>query len=234
MANCWILNVNNGEAIQNDNQLSFIGGHPRLPKNVNIPSCSLCGQQQSFMLQVAFPDEDEHEWSGFSLAIFTCTSCANEEHLIPEMLQMPLHNVNIPKEFLKNYQKNFRFLVFNTNEGILREDYIDKVIYKPIDLQLNNDPNTNTNKIGGIANWILEDESPSKYDGSSEMYFLMQIEQDYEFEIADNAPRQMELDLSGSPALSEDSFYQLFNSNFIYLFGVKDRAMPLVYAITQT
>ena len=90
------------------------------------------------------------------------------------------------------------------------------------------------NKIGGIANWILEDESPSRYDSSSEMYFLMQIEQDYEFEIVDNAPRQIELDLSGTPSPSDEPFYQLFNSNFIYLFGVKELVTPLVYAITQT
>lgn len=231
MKNCWILNVNHGEAVQDNNQLSFIGGRPRLPININIPSCSLCTQQQSFMLQVAFPNK--HEWSGFSLAIFTCTSCVNEERLTPEMLQVPLRNANIPKYFLDDYQKNFKFLVFNTSKGVIRNDYSDRVIYKPIDLQLSNDPSISTNKIGGIPNWILEDESPSQYDNSSEMYFLMQIEQDYEFEISDNAPRQIELDLSGSPMPSEDSFYQLFNSNFIYLFGVKNHATPLVYAITQ-
>lgn len=232
MTNCWILNINNDVGtIQNDNQLSFIGGLPRIPKNISIPDCELCGHQQTFFLQVALPDG--HEWFGFTLAIFSCTSCANEEYLIPEMLQTSPFNANIPKGFLEGYQKNFRFLLFNTDKGVLNNDYLEKIIYKPIDLKFSDNPNINENKIGGVPNWILENESPRKYNGSLDMFFLMQIKQDFEFKISENAPPQIELDLSGRPSPSSNSFYQLFNGNFIYLFGVDDRSTPLVYTITQ-
>lgn len=230
MNDCWILKINASQHEQDNKEFSFIGGYPKLPIDMEFPTCSLCSEQQSFMLQIAFPDR--HEWSGLSLAIFSCTSCADENHLIPEMLQSPLLDADIPKQFIEDYQKNFKFIVFNTNQGVLRKEYIQKVIYKPLSLLSSN--TTDSNQIGGIPSWILEDESPKKYNNSSEMFFLMQIEQDYEFEIYENAPHQIELDLSGNPSPSENLFYQLFNGNFIYFFGVKNPSIPLVYVITQT
>lgn len=230
MATCWKLNIGDGFS-QVESQKSFIGGKPVIPENIDVPKCKLCGEEQSFIFQVEFPEK--HCWSGLSLALFFCVACADENHLIPEMLEGPLHGVNIPKDFLVDYQKNFKFIVYKTDTGFLKTDYVEKVSYKPIDLEFITDSNFSGSKIGGSPAWLLEDESPGQYDGSYSMNFLLQIEQDMRFDIVDNAPHQVEIGLMGDSEPSPNSYYQLFNGNKIYLFGVSDCDVPLVYAITQ-
>jgi hypothetical protein len=196
---------------------------------VDVPNCKLCNAEQSFYFQVAFPQH--HAWAGRSLAVFSCVACVDEEHLIPEMLDGPLRGAQIPENFLKGYQRNFTFVVFDTGTAVPRSDYVEKVAFKSIDLIPAADEGTTGNKIGGLPNWLLEDESPGLYAGTREMSFLMQIEADTQFQILKGAPHQMELDLGGRPRRTTNEYYQLFNGNWIYLFGTD--GLPLVYAITQ-
>ncbi len=65
------------------------------------------------------------------------------------------------------------------------------------------------------------------------MFFLLQLLQGFQFEINEVATRQIELGLDGAAQPSPLSYYQLFIGNKIFLFGTEDRAMPLVYAISQ-
>jgi hypothetical protein len=231
MPNCWKIKVNNGSTKQSNEQLSFIGGYPSLPQGVNVPECSLCGNQQSFIFQIAFPEE--HKWSGLSLAVFSCTSCADEEHLIPEMLQGSLQGIDIPNGFLESYQKNFRFIIFDTKTSHLNESYKQKVSYKTLELELCDKPDLNCNKVGGEPTWLLEDESPMSYGEGNDMHFLLQLVPDAQFELVDGAAPQMELNLMGEAEPSLEPYYQLFNGNAIYLFGSSDRGLPSVYAVTQ-
>jgi hypothetical protein len=72
------------ESKQRSEDTTFIGGFPRLPADVELPHCELCRALQSFFFQVAFPSD--HNWAGYSLAVFACTSCETERHCIPPML----------------------------------------------------------------------------------------------------------------------------------------------------
>lgn len=229
MSSSWTININNNAEYQTKERSSFVGGKPALPKDTQIPRCKLCDSQQTFLFQIAFPDG--HAWEGKSLAVFFCTSCADENHLIPEMLETDLHGADIPEGFLDSYQRNFRFIVFETANGVLCLDYEDRVRYKPIGLQPTPTSSVEKNKVGGSPVWLLEDESPGSYAGSDGVCFLLQIAQDMKFDINDSAPPQMELGLMGDPEPASHRHYQFFNGNNVYLFGVKDK--PLVYAITQ-
>jgi hypothetical protein len=193
-----------------------------------IPTCALCGSEQTFFLQVAFPGD--HEWGGLSLAVFACTSCTDEERLIPEMLPGPLCGVDIPKGFLTSYQRNFCFLVFSTY-ATLRRGHVEKVRFKTLVLEPSDDPTVDGHKIGGAPNWALEDEAPGT--SRTPMVFLLQLQQGYEFETVEGAPRQMELDLDGKPKPAARAHYHLFLGNALYLFGTGDLQEPLVYAVTQ-
>jgi hypothetical protein len=215
---------------QLDSDHSFIGGLPKLPVTEPIPTCTLCGSDQTFFFQVAFPDD--HEWGGLSLAVFACISCADEESLIPEMLPGPLCGVDIPKGFLTSYQRNFRFLVFST-DATLRRGHVEKVRFKTLVLEPSDDPTVDGHKIGGAPNWALEDEAPGTYASRTPMVFLLQLQQGYEFETVEGAPRQMELDLDGKPKPAARAHYHLFLGNALYLFGTGDLHEPLVYAVTQ-
>lgn len=209
---------------------TFIGGKPRLPAAEAIPVCKLCGAEQTFFFQIAFPEKNE--WAGLSLATFACTSCADKDKLIPQMLPGPLPGIDIPEGFLEAYQVNFRFLVFPTAEAVLREDYREKVAYQLWKLEPSS-PRTRGTKVGGTPDWLQEDESPRSYAGRTPMFFLMQIEKDVVFQTVPDAPPQIKIGLSGKPQPASYRHYKLFISNATYLFGTEDRERPLVYAITQ-
>jgi hypothetical protein len=225
------MKINCESVEQGEGESSFIGGRPKLPQNIDIPKCELCSEEQSFLFQIAFPEE--HHWSGMTLAVFICTSCVDERYLIPEMLQGPLQGVDIPDGFLESYQKNFRFVVFDTKLAELRDNYEPRVRYKPIELEVNQESLINCNKVGGESAWLLDDENPASYDGKHKMHFLLQLMSDTQFELLDDAPPMMELNLIGEPEPSSERYYQLFNGNAIYLFGTSDAENSLVYAITQ-
>jgi hypothetical protein len=231
MPGCWILDEIANAGLQKEGHTSFIGGKPLLPQGVSVPECKLCGAKQSFFFQVAFPDA--HAWSGLTMSVFSCTSCADEDHLIPRMLNVPLHDADIPESFLTEYQDNFRFLVFESKLGKIKHDYAEKVKFKPLHLRLVDDPRAGGNKVGGMPNWILEDEAPRSYAAKYEMYFIMQLEAGSLFDILESAPSQMEIGLRGSPEPSPSRSYQLFNGNQIFMFGVRDHKNPLVYVLTQ-
>jgi len=117
-----ILKIDPAESEQGPNDQSYIGGKPTLPEDWEIPLCKLCGREQTFFFQVAFPEG--YEWAGSSLAVFACTSCASEDYAIPELLDV-LQEAVIPDGFLETYQTNFRFFVFGTLSARIRNDYID-------------------------------------------------------------------------------------------------------------
>jgi hypothetical protein len=225
-----LIRVESGHAPQTEGDRSFVGGVPRLPQGQAIPTCTLCGAEQTFFFQLAFPRE--HEWEGQSLAVFACTSCADEDQLIPEMLTGQLRGAEVPSTFLSGYQRNFRFLVFPSDSGLPCASYQERVLFKRIRLEPSEDERLLADKVGGIPAWVLDDESPRSSDGRP-LVFLLQLTQGWEFEIAATTRRQVELGLDGKPRPTKRNSYRLFLGNAIYLFGPRFPGAPLVYAITQ-
>ena len=206
---------------------SFAGGKPKLPIEESIPKCTLCSSEQTFFFQVDFPIG--HIWEGFSLAVFACTSCVDEENLIPEMLSVPLKGATIPDNMLINYQTNFKLLVFPTERGVIKNTYQEKIKFsrfitgfQPIDSQ-------RFCSFRDTPRWILEDECPKEYENSA-MKFLFQVHINLEFPILKSAPQQKNVDY-GVPWPDMDH-YMLFNQNEIYFFG-KERPSNEIYVLTQ-
>jgi hypothetical protein len=216
---------------QNEADRSFIGGIPQIPEKTSWPTCQLCHSDQTFYFQIAFPVS--HRWSGFSLAIFACTSCASDETLIPEMLRVRLFGADIPAGFLDKYQTNFRILVFETSLGRPRSNCLEKVSFVRIALCHQVDPLAPGSKVGGMPNWILDDESPGTYASEVPMFFLMQIEEEFEFRVVDSAPAQIEVGMDGKPAPAPHGKYELFLANGLYFFATQHAEMKKIYLITQ-
>ncbi|MFS0724816.1 hypothetical protein [Paenibacillus sp. 1P07SE] len=234
MASGYVLRNNGQAGEQRESDLSFVGGCPRIPASAEPPACGLCGAPMTFFFQVAFPRD--HVWSGLTVAVFACTACADESLLIPEMLPGQLHGADIPEGFLVAYQRNFRFLVFPTEEGRLRQDIPARLVFRPWTLEpAAGMRGTMASKAGGDPDWLLDDESPRSYAKSVVMVFLMQLEEGLTFEKLPAAPPQIILGLTGEPEPSPDPYYQLFLGNALYLFGTKrgEGVEPLVYALTQ-
>ena len=231
MSTVWILSFGDRESTQDIDQESFAGGKPKLPSGTAIPHCKLCGDEQSFFFQLAFPDG--HIWEKNSLAVFGCTSCANDEYLIPEMLNTTLYQANIPANFLEDYQVNFALLIFETAQGELVSSYETKVSYKPITLAPALDRSINDSRVGGEPVWYLDDEGPATCDSKYKMHFLFQLAEGIQFEIEKGSPGQAVLDILGKSELSENNYYDLFLENFIYFYGVDVGDKKLVYVLTQ-
>ncbi|MBO0995891.1 hypothetical protein [Bacillus sp. SD088] len=226
----YVLKIDEAESQQKESDHSFIGGQPRLPEDRPIPHCQLCGAEQTLFFQVAFPEG--HLWEGLTMAVFHCTSCAHEGERIPEILPVPLKGANIPKGFLESYQRNFKIEIFATKEGVIRRDYQENIQFKRWILEaVNGDPEAN--KVGGKPNWLLEDEAPATYDGKVPMFFLMQLMEDFQFELVEDAPPQMQIGLRGDPEPSQERYYELFLANQLYFFGTEEKSDPLVYVLTQ-
>jgi len=219
----------NDKSKQDTKAKSFVGGIPKLPKGTNLPTCSLCNSAETFFFQIAFPDD--HPWKGVTLAMFACTSCTHEDFLIPEMLTIKLKGAIIPHGFLQTYQRNFHTFVFQTHTGVLVSDYDEKIIFREIIFRHTKSNRQEFGIIGNGPDWILEDESPSTYEGK-EMLFLLQIHFENQFEIMADSSKQIELSLKGTPEPSPFGYYQLFIGNEIYLYGSK-KPENNVYIWTQ-
>jgi|CXWL01.1.fsa_nt_gi hypothetical protein len=211
---------------------SRIGGPPRLPAAEPAPHCGLCGALETCFFSVAFPSE--HGWAGRSLTVFACTSCADENYFIPEMLNGPLAGAVIPAGFLASYQRNFRLFVFPTCEGTDRTDIEARI--EPLELTFEEAGAgaelTGFGWVGGAPRWLLDDEAPASYEGVGEMLFLLQITPGLTFPRASGAPDQVTLGLDGKPRPSGTDSYQLFLGNAVYFFGTAT-GEPAVYALTQ-
>jgi hypothetical protein len=225
---CYVLKFETTDG-QTGAEDSFVGGRPKIPEGTDFSLCNMCGARQGFFLQVAFPPKTP--WAGSSLAIFHCTSCVDDDYLIPGMLKNP-RGAHVPLKFLRHYQTNFRFVTFDTAKGRLRIDYSERVAFRRISMEPSPKPTLKQHKIGGVPSWVMEDEAPASTD-TGNMDFLLQLLPGLTFPILDGAPRQRELDLTGVPAESPNEEYQLFIGNALYLFGCPGDAERLVYAITQ-
>lgn len=206
---------------------SFVGGKPKIPNNESIPICSFCHNELTFYFQIAFA---AGTLRNKTMAVFACTSCAEEEHLIPLMVEKPKHAI-IPHSFLKDYQKNFKLILFETDKGIIRDNYEEKIIFKKIELIIQNGKKSkNENQIGGMPFWLLEDETPQSYEGKK-LSFLMQLKENIRFSIHKDAPQQTEPFAFFEPI--EKDYYELFIGNQIYFFVTEDKVNPEIYIITQ-
>jgi hypothetical protein len=232
MKRCHLLTVDDDEAIQSHLDDSFIGGQPKLPEDEEIPLCLLCGAKQSFFFQVAMPKGEL--WGGLSVAVFACTSCEDRNHMIPQLLPGPLHNVAIPSGFLEKYQINFRILVFDTAKSAVVEQYDERVKFKRLHLIPSESIDVDSNKIGGAPNWILDDETPGNYGGAVRMFFLLQLLENFKFEVLQHAPRQVVIGLDGVQRCSNNLHYELFVGNKLFFFGTESRDIVQVYVLPQS
>ena len=226
-------NIVIGEVQPQDHDFSsFIGGKPKVPSDFRVPNCTFCGSEQTFFFQVMFPEH--HAWSGRIMAVFNCTSCWHQDHLIPEMLSGELKNAIVPEFYLNDYQKNFFVYVFE-NQGIeVLETYIPKLRFAPIILENNDDSQYDGHKLGGIPDWYLENESPLKTDTGYLFTFLMQFREGVEFQKLPGAPGQLKMNyFTGEAASSNSDTYQLFLGNSLYFYGATTEEGPKVYIITQ-
>lgn len=224
----WNVNILKVSQEVSDN--SFLGGTPKLPPGTELPVCSLCGHELSFLFQIAFPEG--HIWSGKTLALFFCLDCFGHEYCIPELPKGPLKQAHLPEGFLDQYQRNFRVLVFDTVEGEPFDGCCPRVPFQRLEWV----PSSRNDKdvpftLGGRPVWVMhQDERPSDYAGRP-LALLFQIAEGFRFPKLEDAPPQAN---AFSPTgKSPFPWYDLFARDQIYFWGTADRGEPKVYISVQ-
>lgn len=228
------------EKIKQNGSTSFIGGKPCIPPSNSLPVCKICGEPLTFFFQIAFPEE--HIWAGKSLAFFYCSS-AYQKHSAKEQFPPAIHasekdNFLIPAGDLapERYQTLFRAIIFNTSDGVLREDYQEKVEYQEIHWKASKKKDKHIPIIlGGKPIWCkYGKETPASYDGKR-MDLILQIAENFNFDKLPNASPEMEKDfMTGEFAPRAEPDYTLFyDFNRIYLWGTSDPENPAVYLSVQ-
>jgi len=215
---------------------SFVGGIPKLPLSIRLPITKETNTQMTFYFQYEF--SVNHIYYGYVISVFASTDFAHDDYTIPEMLDGELKGVDIPKGFLDTYQRYFKVFVYKNEDYPLRNDYQPVLNFYPLKSSDDEPPIDAEHRIFGKTDsnpsWLLDDESPATYDKSSEMSFLLQVCEGYEFEKLSTSPRQKVPCGEFGEKLC-DSFgdeYELFNSNEIYFFGTDDERKK-IYIITQ-
>lgn len=230
----WYSVLTKTEQWQDDSS-SFIGGKPCIPANVSLPVCKICGDPLTFFFQVAFPQG--HMWEGKSLAFFFCTSTYhkhdNRDWFPPSLIAED--GADVPAEDLApdNYQTLFRVFFFDTQDGILREDYSEKVMYQRIDWKLGK---RRDKKIPIILDsepiWMdsFQRERP-KSCGGKNLQLVLQVADYFNFEKHSDAPPQMDRSyMVGEPPFHprKENDYTLFcDFNRVFLWGTDDIEHPV-------
>lgn len=216
------------EAHQSESCLSFAGGKPILPKHINCPECKFCNQKMTFFFQIEFPEG--HDWHGKIMSMFYCTKCYPSEG---GNSQMASDLSEIPDYFLDKYQTNFRIFAYDSTEKCeIHSNYDEMIEYEIFELKkLRKNEYSKKTKIGGRPYWRYDDNTPKSYM-ESRFTFLMQIDDDWEFDKLEYAPRQVTIPLCGSTT-REDDRYALFSGLPLYFFGTLDLEEPKVYLLNQ-
>ena len=84
-------------------------------------------------MMTAFPKE--HMWAGKSLAFFYCTSAYDKHNDKQQFPPKLIGNSVVADGVLEpnSYQTLFRAVYFDTEKGVMREDYKERVVYQRID-----------------------------------------------------------------------------------------------------
>ncbi len=219
------------ETTQTPEMDSFVGGTPKLPAGTKPPVCSLCGKEESFLFQVAFPAG--HPWAGRSLALFFCLDCFGHKYCIPEMPpHTTLAGAEIPEGFLDRYQRNFRVLVFDTADGVPMEGFQRRAAFREIVWTKERQSASADFLAGGKPVWIMgQDETPGLYAGEHPFQLLLQLREDFRFPREEGAPAQYSPFAPGN--LSPFPWYDLFARDRIYFWGTEAGGEPKVYISVQ-
>lgn len=226
-----------------DSSTSFIGGKPCIPRGEPLPMCKVCGEPLTFFFQIAFPEG--HMWAGKSLAFFYCT-CACHKHDDKQQFPPAINTgatddlFNIPDGEInpETYQTLFRAIFFDTADGVLREEYQEKVVYQRIDWKASRKKNKKTPIIiAGEAVWSANygKERPASYEGKP-MELVLQVAEYFNFEKLDDAPPEMEETYQkDNPFKSreENDYTFFFDFNRVYLWGTVEPEHPSFWLNVQ-
>ena len=222
----FVLKMRFLEQQQTFDESSFVGGIPKLPPSLPLPECKLCGDSQTFFLQVGY--SSGHKWEGFSTAIFFCTSCVDEDHLIPRVISTK--DGVILSNRLDEDAPNYSLITFETASSVPRHEYTQRIKFKKISWHESKTARQRDSFIGENPKTSPLITMPQRY-GHYNVIFLFQIGKDTLFETLESAPTQAELVFPGLSGIIPKNAYQLFLGNTLVVIGIDSPSEKRTFAI---
>lgn len=212
---------------KDDDSSSFIGGKPCIPMDIPLPVCKICGEPLTFFFQIAFPKE--HMWAGKSLAFFYCIRAYDKHNDAQQFPKLIGKNPVVADGVLEpdSYQTLFRAVYFDTEKGVVREDYKERVAYQRIDwVRIKKKDPYVPFTLAGEPVWMkyYGSERPKIYEGEK-MELILQVAERFRFDKYPDAPSQMD-ELEPYPR-EEDNYTFFFDHNRVYLWATKERENPV-------
>lgn len=249
MNQLWHSEITTPETPEKRLYKSFIGGKPCIPKDVELPVCKICGEPLTFFFQIQFPEG--HIWAGKSLAFFFCNSYQKHpgKDWFPPAIdatewpddEKPGIDFVIPdgKLDVNRYQTLFRTIVFDTPDGVVRDDYQEKAAYKEITWKASKRKLRKTPiLLGNEPIWTggFGIERPATYEGKP-MELLFQVAEYFNFDRLPDAPPEMEEAFFGGTGFAprKEPNYTLFcDFNRVHVWGTTDPECSAIYINVQS
>lgn len=221
---------------QDDRDLWYAGGLPRLPAGVPLPRCTVCDNPQVFFFSVAFPDDGP--WAGRSLAVFECGSCWRDHAKIPDawpgaapVVRRTIHLFN---GYLEAYQHFFRFVVAPTARSVLRTDYRPILEFERWSIAPEADPTFPGTKLLGTPTFPPREGVTSATYHGHPLVFLMQLAAGETFRPLAGAPPKETMERDALRKIGQEPDpaepWQLFMGTALWMFGTIDDD-PLIWAV---
>lgn len=218
---------------QKDDSSSFIGGKPCIPMDIPLPICKICGEPLTFFFQIAFPKE--HMWAGKSLAFFYCIRAYDKHNSKEKFPPMLIGGDPIVADGVlepDSYQTLFRAVYFDTEKGVVREDYEERVAYQRIDwIKIKKKDPSVPLALAGEPVWMgYGNERPKIYE-EKKLQLVLQVAERFRFDKNPDAPSQMDefscLGQENCYPRKENNYTFFFDHNRVYLWATEDRENPV-------
>ena len=168
------------------------------------------------------------------MAVFYCVEEWHDRYCIPELPDGPsLNKVDVTADFLNQYQRNFRVLVFDTAKAVPVEGYQEKVAFRSMAITQEDKTDKGWDMvIGGRPVWIMgQAERPALVAGDKKPVLLLQVREDFKFPILPDAPREAAPFFSTK--VSPFLWYSLFARDRLYFWGGQGQEGEKVYISVQ-
>lgn len=216
---------------QRDVDTWFLGGRPRLPADVIVPACRVCGEEMTLFLHAATPPVGR--WADRAINLFACTAHA-DPGVIPDAWPSTGAGVGdriaLPPGYLETYQTFFRIVVVDVDASTVLAAYRPRLAFERLA------------PVASGARWLLragglpgmpasETVRRATYGSADDLEFLLRVRGGLRFRVEPGAPPQARLYPDPTERTGVVPGYELFEGAPLWLFG--DRSARFVWAVSS-
>lgn len=216
---------------QREDDLWFLGGHPRLPPGMAAPRCTRCGALLTLYLHLALVDAPILR--DRSVQIFACTTCFELNDAIPDAWSGgPIVDgiIRLRPAYLRDYQTFFRMPLHPTRDSAMVTEEEPRLEFVRLDRRPEGDPFSPGLRVGGLPTFGSSEPVRGAWDPDvGRLTFVAQVPGGMRFTPRAGAPPQATLLNEELARLGDEpeSAYELFSGGPLWLFAAEGEAAEI-------